>query len=301
MVSVIIPFYNTGEVCAELVRRLLHDRQRKLEIICVDDCSTDGSLKKVAAACRKDKRARVIHLAKNGGAAAARNRGLDEAQGEYIVFIDSDDDVAEVFLTKMLEAMENPAVCLAVCGIRQNYLRTNRIVDKFTQPASPRHDDEAWAEYIVRLMVEDAHLYSSVNKMYRAEIIRRGKVRFDASRDFAEDTKFVLDYLRAADTFSEICFVPDPLYTYNYGTKTSTVSKSALVWQNWERNYTDFVEFVGSEPSARASRLLRRLHGRFKISHALAVARSNLSWNEKCKYENWLVLLGAEILVKIRR
>lgn len=301
MISVIIPFYNTGEVCAELVRRLLHDRQRALEIICVDDCSTDDSLKKVTAACRKDKRARVIHLTKNGGAAAARNRGLDEARGEYIVFIDSDDDVAEVFLTKMLEAMEKPTTCLAVCGIRQNYLHTNRIVDKFTQPASPRREGEAWKEYIVRLTVEDAHLYSSVNKIYRAEIIRRGKVRFDTSRDFAEDTKFVLDYLRAADGTSEICFVPDPLYTYNYGTKTSTVSKSALVWRNWERNYEDFVEFVGTKPSTRALRLLRRLQGRFKISHALAVARSNLSWSEKCKYENWLILLMTEILVKVRK
>ena len=199
MISIIIPFYNTGKSCAQLVKQLLNDKQRDVEIICVDDSSTDDSLKIVNAACKKDKRAKAIHLEKNHGSAAApRNRGLEEASGEYVIFLDSDDDVAEIFLTKMLEGITEDNSVLAVCGIRQNYLHSGKIVDKFTTPASEQRKNETWEEYILRLMIEDAHLYSCVNKIYKRKYITAGKVRFDTELDFAEDTKFVLDYLKQA-------------------------------------------------------------------------------------------------------
>ena len=216
MISIIIPFYNTGESCAQLVKQLLNDRQRDIEIICVDDNSTDDSLKIVNAVCKKDKRARTVHQEKNQGSAAARNRGLEEATGDYVVFLDSDDDVAELFLTKMIEGITTDNSVLAVCGIRQNYLHTGKIVDKFTTPASEQNDNETWEEYILRLMIEDAHLYSCVNKIYKRKYITAGKVHFDTKLDFAEDTKFVLDYLKQAGKEKEarIEFIPDPLYTY---------------------------------------------------------------------------------------
>ena len=299
MVSIIIPFFNTGESCAELVKQLLNDKVRDLEIICVDDNSTDDSLKKVREVAKKDKRVKVLHQEENHGTATSRNRGLEEATGDYVVFLDSDDDVADLFLSKMLEAISEEDTCLAVCGIRQNYLHSNKIVDKFTEPASPRRDGEKWEEYILRLMVEDAHLYSCVNKIYDMSVIKRGKVHFDVKLDFAEDTKFVLDYLKAAGD-GEINFVPDPLYTYNYGTPTSVVSESSLRWENWEKNFADVKVFVGRNPSKHAQKLLKKLHLRFKISHALAVARSKKSLREKIRCENPFVLLGAKIIVLIR-
>ena len=299
MISIIIPFFNTGESCAELVKQLLNDKQRDLEIICIDDCSTDDSFKKIATVCKKDKRARVVKQDKNQGSAASRNRGLEEATGDYIVFIDSDDDVADLFLSKMLEAISEEDVCLAVCGIRQNYLHSNKIVDKFTEPGSERRNGEKWEEYILRLMVEDAHLYSCVNKIYDASVIKRGKVRFNTELDFAEDTKFVLDYLKAAGD-SIINFVPDPLYTYNYGTPTSVVSESSLRWKNWEKNFADIKTFVGRNPSKYAQKLLKKLYLRFKISHALAVTRSKKSFREKIHYENPFVLICARIIVVLR-
>lgn len=301
MISIIIPFYNTGKSCAELVRALLNDKVRDLEIICVDDASTDDSLKLVRAACRADKRAYVITQEKNQGTAAARNRGLDEAKGDYIVFLDSDDDVASLFLSTMLEAISADEAILAVCGIRQNYLKTGKIVDKFTTPASPRRSDESFKEYILRLMVEDAHLYSCVNKIYDASIIRSGKVRFNTKLDFAEDTDFVLDYLKSADgDNAKIEFIPDPLYTYNYGTETSVVSESSLRWENWQKNYDFIAKWAGKKHSKKAKKYLRKLKMRFKISHALAVARSKKSFRDKCRHENPIALLGAELIVRIR-
>ena len=302
MISIIIPFYNTGKSCAQLVKQLLNDKQRDVEIICVDDNSTDDSLKIVNAACKKDKRAKAIHLEKNHGSAAApRNRGLEEASGEYVIFLDSDDDVAEIFLTKMLEGITEDNSVLAVCGIRQNYLHSGKIVDKFTTPASEQRKNETWEEYILRLMIEDAHLYSCVNKIYKRKYITAGKVRFDTELDFAEDTKFVLDYLKQAGKEKEpyIVFIPDPLYTYNYGTPTSVVSESSLIWDNWQKNYEDIVSWAGSR-SEKTQKYLKKLHLRFKISHALAVARSKKSFRKKCHYENPFIIICAKIIVALR-
>ena len=301
MISIIIPFYNTGESCAELLKQLLNDRQEDIEIICIDDCSTDNSLKMVHEVAKKDSRIKVISLEKNSGSATARNRGLEEARGDYVVFLDSDDDVADLFLTKMLKNISKNNVVLAVCGIRQNYLTTNKIIDKFTTPASMRNEDEKWEEYVLRLMTEDARLYSSVNKIYSGKMIRKSRIRFDEKLRFAEDTKFVLDYLKAASECDNpiISFVLDPLYTYNYGTSTSVVSESSLVWDNWEKQYKNTKKFVNSD-SKNAYKLLRRLYRRFKISHALAVARSRKKLKEKIKYENPVILAIAKVIVLIR-
>lgn len=301
MISIIIPFYNTGESCAQLVKQLLNDKQRDVEIICVDDNSTDDSLKIVNAICKKDKRARTVHQEKNQGSAAARNRGLEEAIGDYVVFLDSDDDAAELFLTKMIEGITTDNSVLAVCGIRQNYLHTGKIVDKFTTPASEQNNNETWEEYILRLMVEDAHLYSCVNKIYKRKYITAGKVRFDTKLDFAEDTKFVLDYLKQAGKEKEphIEFIPDPLYTYNYGTPTSVVSESSLLWKNWQKNYDDIEKWADSR-SKNTQKYLKKLHLRFKISHALAVARSKKSFRKKCHYENPFILICAKVIVALR-
>ena len=276
MISIIIPFYNTGESCAQLVKQLLNDKQRDIEIICVDDNSTDDSLKIVNAVCKKDKRARTVHQEKNQGSAAARNRGLEEATGDYIVFLDSDDDVAELFLTKMIEGITTDNSVLAVCGIRQNYLHTGKVVDKFTTPASEQNNNETWEEYILRLMIEDAHLYSCVNKIYKRKYITAGKVHFDTKLDFAEDTKFVLDYFQVR--------VQHLLLKLNL---------------NNIENYEDIVNWADSR-SEKTQKCLKKLHLRFKISHALAVARSKKSFRKKCHYENPFILICAKVIVALR-
>ncbi len=301
MISIIIPFYNTGKSCALLVKQLLNDKQRDIEVICIDDNSTDDSLKTVNAVCKKDKRAKVIHQEKNQGSAAARNRGLEEAAGDYVVFLDSDDDIAALFLTKMLEGITMNNSVLAVCGIRQNYLHTRKIVDKFTTPVDKQRSNETWEEYILRLMAKDAHLYSCVNKIYKRQYISAGKIHFDTKLDFAEDTKFVLDYLKQAsvEKNAHIEFIPDPLYIYNYGTPTSVVSESSLIWDNWQKNYQDIAKWAGSR-SEKTQKCLKKLRLRFRISHALAVARSKKSFRKKCRYENPFVLICAKIIVLFR-
>ena len=89
MISVIIPTYNRAGTLLAAAQSVLQQTYRDIELIIVDDGSTDDTSKVVSAL--QDGRVRYIPLGKNCGACAARNRGIDEAKGEYIAFQDSDD------------------------------------------------------------------------------------------------------------------------------------------------------------------------------------------------------------------
>lgn len=90
-VSVIVPIYNVEGYIRKCIESLVNQTLKEIEIICVDDCSTDLSMSIVAEYAKVDNRIHIIRNSKNGGAAVARNRGLQVAKGEYIYFMDSDD------------------------------------------------------------------------------------------------------------------------------------------------------------------------------------------------------------------
>ena len=90
-VSVIIPVYNTEKYLEKCLDSVCNQTLSDIEIICVDDCSTDNSLNILKEYAQKDNRIKLIEFKENKGAAAARNEGIKAATGEYIGFIDSDD------------------------------------------------------------------------------------------------------------------------------------------------------------------------------------------------------------------
>ena len=90
-----------------------------------------------------------------------------------------------------------------------------------------------------------------------------------SGRDFAEDTKFAFDYLEAQD--GEIVFIPRPLYIYNFGTETSTVRKSSLKWENWQKNYQELRDWMRRDGHGRiglhARVLLALIYARWRIAN----------------------------------
>ena len=88
-VSVIIPMHNSSKFIIECINSVINQTYKNLEIILIDDKSTDDTLKKVSSI--KDKRIKLIKLKYNSGAAVTRNKGIEESTGDYIAFLDSDD------------------------------------------------------------------------------------------------------------------------------------------------------------------------------------------------------------------
>lgn len=307
LISIIIPIYNTGEKAVKLLNQLVGDRYDNLEIICVDDGSKDDSFSLLAEFCRQqklkgsNKKIRLLQQ-ENMGPAAARNTGLKNMRGEFVAFIDSDDAVSKDYLSEMSALMLDD-VAMVTSGFLYKRIHQKTEKEMFTNMIQERGENEDFKSYILKNLATDGRLYASVNKIFRVDIIKRHDLEFPTGWDFAEDTNFVLQYLKYADKdgFSRLKFLAKPYYIYHYGTETSTVASSSLPWRNWQKSYNYLKKWVGKNPTKEQEYWLSRVMVRWRISHALAVARSNQKITEKWKYLNPLFLPLASIMAKIRK
>ena len=113
LVSVIIPAYNISSYLIYSVDCVRKQTYHNLEIILVDDGSSDNTLSQCQRLANKDTRIKVIHQP-NGGVSSARNTGLDAAQGEYIIFVDGDDIVAPYYVEKLIYAVRGKALSMCM-------------------------------------------------------------------------------------------------------------------------------------------------------------------------------------------
>ena len=314
LISVIIPIYNTGDSAVKLLDKLTKQSYENLEIICVDDGSKDGSFDLVAEFVRQSKLKNknlnmTILCQKNQGAAGARNLGLKKASGEYVTFIDSDDEVKKTHIEDLLKSLEkDPKNALSVCGYVYRRLRMQTEKNFFTNEIWTGLEEVNFRAYILSLLASDGRMYAAINKMFRLSVIKKAKVEFPVGWDFAEDTMFVLRYLKAAEEagFNRIGMVLKANYIYNYGTETSTVASSSMKFSNWQKSFQNITKWAedkkdSAEIKKLKQRWLKKLYLRFKISHALAVARSAMPLTKKWKYLNPVILPLASLAAKIRK
>ena len=106
-ISVIIPVYNVEKYLEECLNSIVNQTFKDIEIICVNDCSTDNSLSILEEYAKKDNRIKIINLKQNIKQGGARNKGLDIAQGEYIMFVDSDDYIETDTIEYFYNAIDN--------------------------------------------------------------------------------------------------------------------------------------------------------------------------------------------------
>ena len=242
---------------------MLKQTHQNLEVILIDDGSTDNSNQIAQQYAKQDARIKII-TQKNSGQSAARNKGLSIATGTFVSFVDSDDQVKPTFISALLSSF-NEQTSLSVCGIHYKRLKQKTANDVYIN-----HKNESKKAYILYLLALDGRLYSSVNKLYRTKIAQ--ECRFDESLNFAEDTKFVLDYLKKSQ--GEISFVLQPLYIYNFGTDTSTIKSTAINWQNWQTSFNNLKKWLGKNPSFKEKFWLHMVYLRWRISYIRSKRRA---------------------------
>ncbi len=269
LVSIIVPIYNTAKYLPACLKSITNQKYQNLQIILVDDGSSDNSGEIADEFAGKDSRIQVIHQ-KNGGQSAARNMGLRAATGNYISFIDSDDEIQSSFITDLLAAYNSSNISLSVCGVRYNRLYQKATQDVYLGKSGAKLPCDSRKAYSVYLLARDGRLYSCNNKLYEARFAK--KCRFDQHLNFGEDTKFVLDYL--ARTTGNIAFVPKPLYIYNFGTDSSTIKTTGTIWRNWQNAYQNLKTWLGPHPSIIALFWLNLVHLRWRISYLRSCRRA---------------------------
>ena len=121
MVSIIMPVYNSEKYIEESIKSVLCQSYNDFELIIVDDCSSDGSRKIMQGMADKDDRIKVIHLEQNKGVANARNVGMENAAGEYIMFLDSDDIFFPDAVKILVDRMKKTGADMTIGNYRYRY------------------------------------------------------------------------------------------------------------------------------------------------------------------------------------
>ena len=170
-ISIIMPVYNVEKYIEKSVESVLSQTFTDFELLLVDDCSPDNSGKICDDFAKRDSRVRVIHLEKNGGVSNARNTAMQEIQGRYLCFLDSDDYFDENMLEVLAESVsENPAQ-VVVFGLVEEYHDTEGSLAK-TKTVSYKNmiirNKQALRAEMLKLEVLDLYGYPC-NKMYEIE------------------------------------------------------------------------------------------------------------------------------------
>ena len=227
MISVIVPIYNVVSYLDECVASIVAQTYKSWECILVDDGSVDGSGDICDEWAKKDERIRVVHQ-DNGGVSKARNRGIEESKGEYIVFVDSDDTIGKEHLRNLVGA---PKADLIVAGIR-HVVSDGDDVDYKPSCGKTFSFSQEGIEEIVDLNRKYL-LYGPVVKLYQASIVKENGVIFPSDCSYGEDLLFNLKYLEHVHTISQ---VNDVSYYYRRGTETlSTRERTNQFEQDYEQ------------------------------------------------------------------
>ena len=178
LISVIIPVYNVEKYLRRCLDSVIAQTYQNLEIICVDDGSIDDSGKICDQYAVQDARIKVIHQ-ENQGLSAARNKGLDAAEGEYIAFVDSDDYILEDMYKKMLDKLLNYNVDLCVCQWQYEFSDGRQVVKRknIDPTIYGRKTSLEFARFLYMGNYENGVVVAAWNKLYRRTLL--DKIRFE--------------------------------------------------------------------------------------------------------------------------
>ncbi|MFI3305844.1 MAG: glycosyltransferase family 2 protein [Rikenellaceae bacterium] len=204
MISIILPLYNASATLERCIRSLLSQRYREFELLCIDDGSNDDTLHRLRNLASTDQRIRLF-TKQNGGVSSARNVGLDNAQGEFVTFVDSDDWVEPEWLSTYMEHYRG-----------EDLLYQNAVWDMsdgrhIRRSVEVERSDNTIAK-ILRLY--DRHTIGYVwSALFRREIIELHTIRFCEEIAYCEDYEFVLHYCLHID---DLNIIPPTQGSYHY-------------------------------------------------------------------------------------
>ena len=244
LVSIIVPVYNTGEYLVPCLQSLCDQSYKNLEIILVDDGSTDGSGAICDEFAQRDDRVRVIHQ-KNTGVSSARNAGLDLASGDYLTFVDADDGLLpEAVETALRYLRENDADVVTYGW--QKIFSDDGHTEECAEPFSCTEDIPG----VLREILEHYSAFGGGypwNKLWR----NNGNVaRFERELYYFEDLEWVIRMLLG---IQRIVVCPDCLYRYRIhaGSVSNDPAKRERRELGYHRSIERIIDDLAVQPELR--------------------------------------------------
>lgn len=200
LVSVIVPIYNVEKYLDRCIKSIVEQSYINIEILLVDDGATDSSGKMADVWAKKDSRIKVIHR-KNGGLSAARNTGIDAANGEYLLFVDSDDWIHKDMIETLVEKLS--CADIVSCGMVK-VTNTEEIRLPWFKKEHIFSSDEV-IQYLIDNQIFTSHIPRNIYPCYVFETIR-----FPEGKVF-EDIRTIHKLFRMV---KKICVIPQNYYFY---------------------------------------------------------------------------------------
>lgn len=219
--SIIVPIFNAEKALSQCIESILLQKFKDFELLLIDDGSTDNSGGICDAFAKKDSRIKVFHL-KNSGVGAARNYGILESKGEWICFVDSDDEVTDKYLEAFLT--EDVKTDLVISGIDVVNVSNGKLIrkEKYTCKTI---DINKNSEDIIPFL----YLGYPFAKAYKTSILKNNRIYFPINFSFHEDHVFVFNYILHCN---QIEITEKVTYIYKINYSQQSLSKKKHDWKS---------------------------------------------------------------------
>lgn len=283
-ISVIVPVYNVEQYLDRCIESITNQTLRDIEIILVDDKSPDKSPQKCDDWAKRDKRIKVIHKSINEGLGFARNTGLENAIGEYVTFVDSDDWIDLNMYSDLYDLCLKYNADIAYSGLKRIDDKGN--ISFLPHPKEERiyQGSEVQTNLLPNIIASEPHIKEdrliqvSVDTcIFKKNIIDSWNIRFHSEREIiSEDLFFHIDYLPHANS---AIVSPNHYYFYYCNEKSLTTSFRKDRFAKYKIMYLELLKQIGN-----GTDVIYRID-RFFIGYCRSLIKSliasNINWKEK--------------------
>ncbi|MFD1432452.1 glycosyltransferase family 2 protein [Lacticaseibacillus yichunensis] len=220
LVSVIMPIFNLRPYLKRSLDSVLHQTYPALQVLVIDDASTDDTTDLIAAYAARDARVEPVYLPLNGGVSAARNAGLTQARGKYVTFFDGDDWALPAHVATLVAAMERGAdMAIAPYFLDDTNERSHQPADRLARPLTQ-------SQLLRGLLAPVGTVRGYTwNKMYRRALITAHDLSFNEHVAIMEDALFNVQYVLEGHRFT---YTGTPHYHYVMRADSVTQSLGTL-------------------------------------------------------------------------
>lgn len=235
-VSILVPVYNVEDYLEQCLGSIMKQTFKDIEIICVNDGSTDSSPEILQKYSARDKRIIVVNK-ENGGLPSARNAGIDAATGEYLSFVDADDYIEPDMIEKLYSAAVRTKAEIVICGANI-FPETPRAADWLYQTLSPK--DAYYEKGDTELLFENPASRPFIWRVFVSkDLIDRNDFRLNETINIGEDNAF---QFRIYPKANGIAMISDKLYNYRWYRENSLMN--SVVYKNVEKKCVSHIKMV---------------------------------------------------------
>lgn len=277
LISIIVPVYNVEKYLKKCIYSILNQSYKNLEVILVNDGSTDNSGKICDELSREDSRIKVYHK-DNGGLSDARNYGVAKANGEYVGFVDSDDYIDQYMYENLYKAIRKYNTQIAECGITRVY-KNNKL--------RPHYDGEEYSlvvdrEGYLKEYLENRKVYgAAVCKLLSIDLAK--VLKFPDGKVY-EDVFYTLELLKKVDKYTLI----SGNYYYYYIRGNSITTKT---FSSRDMDYIEIIDKIGEYTLNNYSKLKEKLFIRQGFAY-LSIFNQIIQLNDYRQIPEYSIVIG---------